>query len=105
MLVRGEVERRNRRGKGRKGRTHLEPILCLHSSGSPLVDRHRPLRQSVLLLELSVEEVEGLGVLRRAGVERLLEEVACSLELGAALYGREGSVTEEETRERGTERT
>lgn len=63
----------------------LHSILCFDSSGSSIVDCHRSLRQSVILLELSVQQVQRLAEFRRARFERLFEKVSSSFEFVSAL--------------------
>lgn len=64
---------------------HLKLILIRHHLRPAVQNRHRALRQAVLLLELRVHQEQRLAELGRTLLERLLEEVARALELGAAV--------------------
>ena len=66
-------------------RKHFKLILIRHHLRRAVQDRHRALRQTVLLLELCVHQEQRLAELGRALLERLLEEVARALELGATV--------------------
>jgi hypothetical protein len=68
--------------------TNLELVVCLDSLGRPVVDRHRPLCQPVLLLELGEHQEERLAKLLRALLERLLEQVSSPLEFRSTLSNR-----------------
>lgn len=72
--------------------TYLHLVLVLDGRGGAVVDAHRALSETVLLLEVSVKEVQRLGELWWAVLEGLLEEVASALELVAALQTRLGEL-------------
>lgn len=68
-----------------RGATYLHTVGVLDGLRRAVVDAHRALGESVLLLHLAVHEVERLRELGRAVLESLLEEVPSSLDLVTAL--------------------
>lgn len=64
---------------------HVKLVGVLHGCASAVVDAHRALGQTVLLLKLGVHEVQRLAELGGAILQCLLKQVAGSLQLLAAV--------------------
>lgn len=65
---------------------HLESVFVRDCSGRTFVDSHGVSRQSTLFFQVSVHEIEGLGELRRASIQRLFEEVSQTLDTDLTVH-------------------